>query len=489
MGITKGPLITTDLDFQSKYLSFADGREFDGLFADAGTGKTRMYLRRGQILHAEGKIDAMVVMAINSVKTNFVAWPHMLEDNEYDAVSTHLGDDNVVKGVWMASGTAADKKAWADFERKADKTDKLIVLVVNFESLLSEGFYAYLTAFMKKYRCYFVADEGTRIGEPGSQRTKRATRLAPLAKFRCDGTATPVLKRPTKIYSQAKWLSPKALGFTSFYSFRNRYCVMGGFEGRQIMDYKNLDELSAKIAEWSYSVKIEDVVDMPPRDWKKHYVYMTPEQARAYKTMRESFFAQIDTHEITANIVLAQMTRLQQILGGFISKDGIEIEIIPPERNPKVLETYDIIENSAGQSLVWFRYKPEVNAMARYLAKKGITFYEFTGDYSEQEKLSIRKSFQRGDRQVILGTASSGGIGIDEFKVARDAIFFSNDFDTERRFQTERRNWRIGISKEDATRYHDILIPNTVDTKIMKVLRGDAILSAKVMREQWKDWL
>jgi hypothetical protein len=468
-------------------LSWSEGREYDGLFADAGTGKSRMILRRAQIDHAKGLIDALVVFAINSVKTNFVAWDHMLEDGECDAVTEHIGDDDVVKGVWCASATGQDKKAWARFEDQIEKTDKLIVLVVNFDALRSEQFFAFLQAFAKRFRCRFAGDESTRIGEPGSQVTKRAIKLGPLAKFRTAATATPILKRPTKIFSQAKFLSPDALGFKSFYAFRNRYCVMGGYKGKQITDYQNLDELSEKIARWSFRVKIEDVHEMPPRDWKKHYINMTPEQGRAYRTMREEFFAEIRGEEITANIVLAQMTRLQQILGGYVRKGDLDIEIIPPDRNPKVLETYDIVRDSSGQCLVWFRFRQELDAMAKYLDIKKVSFYEFHGDYNDKEKVAIRKSFKRGDRQVLLGTASSGGIGIDEFKVARDAIFFSNDFDTERRFQTERRNWRIGVT--EPTRYHDILVPNSVDTKIIKVLRGDSQLSAKVLREEWKSWL
>lgn len=482
-----GAIISNDLSFQTDYLKWARDREYDGLFADAGTGKTRMYLRRGQIMHEAGEIEAMVVLTINSIKTNFVAWPHMLEDDEHDAVTEHLGDDNVVKGVWISGATGKDKRAWEDFEKKINKTNKLIILVVNFDALLSSQIVQFLEAFMKKYRTYLAGDETTRLGEIGSKRTKAAIKLSKLAVRRTAGTATPVLKRPTKIYSQSKFLGKDVIGFNSFYSFRNRYCVMGGFEARQIVDFKHLDELSAKIASWSFSVKIEDVREMPPRDWKKHFVYMTPEQGRAYRTMREEFFAMAGGTEITAPIVLAQMTRLQQITGGFISKDGVEYELIPPEQNPKVLEACDIIKESLAQSVVWFRFRPELEAMGKHLAKHGITFIEFHGGLNDKEKIAVRKGFQKGNWQVLLGTSSSGGIGIDEFKVARDAIFYSNDFNTETRFQTERRTWRIGVT--EATRYHDLLVPNTVDTKIIKVLRGDAQLSARVMREQWKEWL
>lgn len=379
-----------------------------------------------------------------------------------------------VKGVWISGATGKDKKAWEQFERDIVRTDKLIVLVVNFDALLSQQFYQFLVAFMKRYRTYLAGDETTRIGRMKSKRTKAAIKLSSLAPRRTAGTATPVLKNPVKIYAQSKFLGPGVIGFNSFYAFRNRYCEMGGFKNKQIMDFKNLDELSAKIASWSFSVKIEDVREMPPRDWKKHYVDMTPEQARAYRTMREEFFANIRGDEITASIVLAQMTRLQQITGGFISKEGVEYEIIPPERNPKVCETLDIVGDSAGQVVVWFRFRPELEAVGQALAKAGTTFVEFHGDLNDKEKLAVRKGFQRGAWQVLLGTSSSGGIGIDEFKVARDAVFYSNDFDTEKRFQTERRTWRIGVT--EPTRYHDLLVPNSVDTKIIKVLRSDAKL-------------
>lgn len=464
-------------------------QEFDGLFADPGMGKTRMALKVSERAFGRGKIEAMIVVSPNSVKTNWCAWDHMQEDGEIDEVQKHLGTDHTIRGVWLSSPTGAAKKAWEQFERAIVRTDKLIILSVNYESLLTEQFFAFLMEFTKKYRTRMVPDESTRIGKPGSQRTKRATKLGKLAVQRSILTGTPILKSPMKIFSQARFLSDKALGYTSFFPFRNRYCVMGGFQQKQIMDFKNMEELSDKIGRFSFRLKAEDhLKHMPPRDWKKHYVDMTPEQARAYKTMRQEFFAQVEGVEITANIVLAQMTRLQQILGGYLTTpEGDEIEIIPPARNPKMKETLEIIEDY--RSIVWFRFKPELAGMARLLKEEGVPFFEFHGGMSDGEKLAVRKAFFRGERQVILGTTATGGIGIDEFKVANTVVFFSNDFDTERREQAEKRTWRIGSDENTLIRYRDVLVPNSVDTKIVKVLRGDAQLSAKVLRENYREWL
>lgn len=474
-----------DLKHQTEYLVWADGRNYDANFSDPGTGKTRMFLRRAALAHEAGLIDVAIVLAPNSVKTNWVAWDHMLEPGEMDEVTKHLRD--VVRGVWVSGATGKDKKAWAKFECEIDRSNHLVILAVNYEALLSEQLYAWLTALCKKRRVMLGADESTRIGKPGSQRTKRATKLARLCSLVCAMTGTPILKSPLKIYSQAKFLSPEALGFKSFYAFRNRYCIMGGFEGRQVVDYQRMDELSDKIAQFSYRVRLEDCVQMPSRGWKKHTVYMEPEQARAYRSMREEFFALIGTTEITAQIVLAQMTRLQQITGGYLAKDGEVFELVPPERNPKVKEAFEIIEGAPRQCIVWCRFRPELDAMARFLAKEGVSFLEFHGDLDAKEKLTVRNTFKRGEKRVLLGTTSSGGIGIDEFKVASDAIFFSNDFDTERRNQAEGRSWRIGTT--ESVRYHDILVPNTVDMKIIRVLREDAKLSGKLLRGEWRGWL
>jgi SNF2 family DNA or RNA helicase len=485
-----GPRITNNLPFQDLYMDWQnDHQEYDGLFADPGMGKTRMALKVSERAFGRSQIEAMIVVSPNSVKTNWCAWDHMQEDGEIDEVQKHLGTDHVIRGVWLSGATGANKKAWEQFERDIAKPHtKLIILSVNYESFLTEQFFEFMQAFCKKYRTRIVPDESTRIGKPGSQRTKRVTKLGKLAVQKSLLTGTPILKSPMKIFSQARFLSDKALGYTSFFPFRNRYCKMGGFQMKQIVDYKNLDELSEKIATWSFRLKAEDhLKNMPPRDWKKHYVDMTPEQARAYKTMRQEFFAQVDGTEITANIVLAQMTRLQQILGGYISKDGVDHEIIPPAKNPKMRETLSIIEDY--RSIVWFRFKPELAGMAQLLRDEGIPFFEFHGGMTDTEKLAVRKAFFRGERQVVLGTTSTGGIGIDEFKVANTVCFFSNDFDTERREQAEKRTWRIGSDKDTLIRYRDILVPNSVDTKIIKVLRGDAQLSAAILKENYREWL
>jgi SNF2 family DNA or RNA helicase len=300
-------------------------------------------------------------------------------------------------------------------------------------------------------------------------------------------TGTPVVKSPLRIYSQSKFLDQNALPFRTFFGFRNHFAIMGGFQGRQVLAYKNLDELGTLMEPWSYRVKKSDCLDLPPQVFLKRRVYMTPEQTKAYKTMREEFYAEVRDDEVNATIVLAQMTRLQQICGGYLTKDGKVMEIIPPDRNPKLLEAKQLLEDAPGQVVVWFRFKPELEGFKQLL--KPDSYYEFHGDVKEKDRPAIRQNFKRGVRPYLLGTASTGGIGINEFLVANTVIRVSHDFDTESRIQSDDRTHRMGSEMHDSVTYYDILVPNTVDVKIHRVLRTDTQVSAKVLKEQWREWI
>ena len=49
-----------------------------------------------------------------------------------------------------------------------------------------------------------------------------------MLKYRRILTGTPITKNAADVYAQFKFLDPQILGYDSFYSFRNQYCVHGG---------------------------------------------------------------------------------------------------------------------------------------------------------------------------------------------------------------------------------------------------------------------
>ena len=51
--------------------------------------------------------------------------------------------------------------------------------------------------------------------------------------------------KPQDIYYQMAFLDPDIIGVKNMTHFKAKYCIMGGFAGRNIVDYQHLDELNA----------------------------------------------------------------------------------------------------------------------------------------------------------------------------------------------------------------------------------------------------
>ena len=470
---------------------------------DQGTGKTKTLIDDAAHNWREDRIDVVLLFTINSVKTNWVIFESMKDSkDDKDALETHMPPDvPYAKGVWVSSATGRVKREWRDFEmaitEQVSKRDKLVFLAANIESLRIPRAYEFFEriciAFQNKVM--MVIDESTIIGTPGSKQTKQAQKLRKNCNYARILSGTPIVKSPLKAYSQFSFLDEDILSHSSFFSFRNKYAVMGGFENRQVLFYRNLEDLSNRIASCSYRVLKEDCLDLPPKVYEKRRVEMTKTQLKAYNEMREEMLTENkDAGLVQAQIILTQMLRLQQITGGYLPKegeDGVAVPIVPPQSNPKFQEVLRIIEEAGDQRvLIWTRFTKEIEDLVDLLNENGYTTLPFYGGLSDAEKISVRKRFASDDTcRCIVGNPAAGGLGIDEFKAASIVIYVSNSFDTEKRIQSEDRTHRIGSEIHDQITYYDIICPNTVDVKIVQTMRKNVNISRAVMNDPEADWI
>lgn len=478
-------------EHQRKALLLGRDLPYFAYIMDQGTGKTRVTLDDAAHNWRMKRIDAVIVINKNSVKTNWVT----LDDNpeEPDAVDTWLPPDVPrAKALWMSDANKGETDRWNRFMRDAlAKKRGLHIISVNYDALLMDRCYEQLEQFCKARKVMIVCDESTMIGKPGSDRTKKATALRQLCPVARILTGTPIVKSPLKAYSQFMFLNEDILGYGSFYAFKAHYCIMGGFEGRQVLKYINLEELSEKIASCSFRVVKDECLDLPPKVYQKRRVYMTEKQERAYAQMKKTMLAEINKKEVSATIQLTQVMRLQQITGGYVkADDDTVIEIVKPENNPLIRETMEILEERGEQGfIVWAHYHEEIDALYRTMTKAGLKVAIFDGRVNERERLRIRKACLRGEYDGIIGQAAAGGMGIDEFKVFSLVIYYSNSYDTEARIQSEDRTHRGGSEMHDKITYYDLIVPNTVRVKIIQTLRANKSISDQVMRDGFSEWI
>jgi SNF2 family DNA or RNA helicase len=85
-----------------------------------------------------------------------------------------------------------------------------------------------------------------------------------------------VTNSPLDVYTQLEFLDKTILGHSSFYSFRNRYCVfhesiINGKIVKFPKYFTNLKELEEKVKTHSYRVTKDECLDLPEKVYQQRF--------------------------------------------------------------------------------------------------------------------------------------------------------------------------------------------------------------------------
>ena len=387
------------------------------LFWYPGNGKTKAILDDLAARKARGEQMGGLVFAPNNVKDNWV-----------DEVERYVSD--------KLSILVPDGPSPARIEQiHAGKHD---IYVLNYESLV----------FLRSYLItrpwpFLVADESTKIKNPQAASTKTALQLqSPLRRI-LTGLPDPN-DVAMDLYTQMNFVSAGQCFPFSAYKFRDFYCVMGGYERREIVGYKNLDDLARRIAPYVHQVG-EEALGLPERIIRGYPVPLTGETLQQYEEMRDSLRAWWGNgDELKARLAVTQLMRLAQIAGGTL-QEGERHEWIA--NNPKIKALDDVLEDSiyrkTDKAVVFGIYKEELRQIhARYPKLKPLLLW---GDNERSENTAKWRAFQEkgNPNQLMVAQTKTGGIGINLF-AARNVIFYTRDFSLESYIQGYKRVHRGG---------------------------------------------
>lgn len=468
---------------------------------EMGTGKTRVDVDETVDLHRRGKLAATLVICPNSIKD---PWAEEARKMAPPWAKVDLR-------VWDASlGKRAKAELLAWVNKTPPKGDPTVyIFVMNVESMSHKSGVAVAEAFVAHHNAVKITvDESSRIKNPSAKRTKAVIALGkmPSVKFKRIMSGTPVPQGPLDYFAQFMFLDPNILGYSSFYSFRNHFAEMGGWEGKEVVGYRNLDELQRLVDPFSYRVLRRDCMDLPPKVYEKRYVDLTKEQERLYREMADKMVADLAGRKITATIVLTQMLRLQQIIGGFLppeappdltyeelytwKKEHPEEATPIPGANPKVDALLELAEDVPGKTIVWARFRSELDIISRALKKAygPGSVAEFHGGVSNEKRTEGRLAFQDPKSKVrfFVGQTETGGLGIT-LTEAEVVVYFSNSFSLESRLQSEDRAHRAGT--RHTVTYVDLVARATLDTKLLDALRGKKNMADVITGDDISKWI
>jgi SNF2 family DNA or RNA helicase len=450
---------------------------------EMGTGKSKVLIDTIGILYGKGAINAVVIVAPKGVYRNWST--KEIPDHLPEYVDRHVA-------VWSPAPRKQEK---ADLVKLFHTDlDKLKIFIINVEAFSTAKGVKFTENFILGHQVLFAVDESTTIKNPKASRTKAITKLAKNTKYRRILTGSPITQSPLDLYSQTEVLETNLLGYTSYYSFQNHYGEVvnryfGGRTVRQVVGYRNLDELSQKLDSFSYRVLKSDCLDLPEKLYIRRDVTLTAEQKKLYAELKELAITELANQEtVSVTNVLTQLLRLHQIVCGHIkSDDGTET----PINNNRIDELIEIIAEMQGKIIIWANYRQNILEIVETL--QGLfgadAVASYFGDTTPDERERVIKQFQDPDSSLrfFVGNTQTGGYGIT-LTEAQNVIYYSNNFDLEKRLQSEDRAHRIG-QKNNVT-YVDLVAKDTVDEKIVTALRNKLDLAQEVLGDdKWEDWL
>ena len=457
----------------------ADAQSF-ALLLDMGTGKTKVTLDTVGYLFEKSSVELVLVVAPKGVIPNWVP--------EIEAHLPPRIEREVV--LWNPS---LSKKRRDELNELHTKSPKLKFLLMNVEAFSTKKGTDVAELFVNRFKTFMVIDESTTIKNRRAKRTKALCAVGRGAVYRRILTGSPVTRSPLDLFSQMAFLDPKILGFSSYYAFQGRYSIvsrrtMGAHSFNQVVGFRRLEELADKLSAHSYRVKKEDCLDLPDKVYTKREIALTPEQKRAYDQMKKLALARLDSGELsTTKNVLTQIMRLQQICCGNLTDDDGAIHELPSNR---IKELLDLCEEVQGKAIIWATWTMDIRSIAdalrdRYGVQAVATLHGETPDSDRQQ---IVEDFQdrQSELRFLVGHPKTGGYGLT-LTAASTVIYYSNSYDLELRVQSEDRAHRIGQTNK--VTYVDLIVPGTIDEKIVKSLRAKINVADQILGEDARDWL
>lgn len=335
-------------------------------------------------------------------------------------------------------------------------------LVVGVEALSQGGAADIAESFVAGGRTMVVVDESSTIKNHDAGRTEKCWGIGQSAAFRLILTGTNVTQGIQDLFAQMYFVDPAIIGELSYYSFRNKYCIMGGFEQRKIVGYRDIGALFDRIRPYCDVVRKGDM-KLPPKQYQIREVKASPAQIKACKELARDMKTQLGDKMVTTQNALEALLRFQQIAGGF-DPDGD-----PLPSNPKLAELLAILREFDGKAIIWARYLPEIAAITTALDKEWpgacLSMYGATAPSSRQAMVD---AFQSDPKvRFFVTNQATGGKGLT-LTAATLSVYYSNTFSLEDRLQSEDRNHRIG--QENEVTYIDLKSDLKVDTLVLNAL-------------------
>ena len=450
-------------DYQDKAVNLSADRKSYAYFLEMGLGKTAICITNIGMLTLANKLTGALILSPRGVHRQWIE----------EQLPEHFDERIKYKSI-LWTGTVPNIKRG---------NEQLSILSMNIDAIRTKNGFKVASDFLKEHdgKSMMVIDESHNIKTGTAQRTKAAWALGQIATYRRIMTGTPISKNVSDLWSQFKFLDDRILGHKYFTSFRNHFCIMGGFEGRQIVGQKNIEELYRGIAPHSFRMTKAEALDLPEKIYIKRRYEMSEICAHHYNGLKKNFLTMLNNGDIVdVPNAVSCLVRLQQVLSGYLPTEDESFEVFSNDRLDQLLE---ILNQTDGQAVIWARFTNDIQRIMERLnnefgSNQAVCYH---GGNVSTRHTSV-ELFLASKAKFFVSNPAAGSTGLNLQKSGcQTVIFYNNDFNFITRAQAEDRTHRIGM--RGAVTYFDLVADKSVDRHVLNNLRSKKSVSSLTLDE------
>ncbi len=313
-----------------------------------------------------------------------------------------------------------------------------------------------------------IVDEFHKCKNPISQQGSALLELKPQTRIALTGT--PIMNNPLDLYSLLNWLDIEK---HNYYAFKYHYCYLDGF--KQVVGFRNLEELSEKLNSVMLRRKKEDVLDLPPKIYTTEYLEMDTPQLKIYEEVRKALATQVDKILLSPN-PFAQLIRLRQATAftGILSST-VRVSC----KYDRALDIVEEVTSGGGKVVIFSQWTQVLDPLIKVLQDEGYNPAIITGKITEDKKEYYKQEFETNDNcKVLLGTIDSMGTGLT-LTQANTCIFLDSPWNKSTKEQAEDRLHRIGT--KGTVNIITLVCKDTIDERVEEIVYNKGMLSDAIV--------
>lgn len=454
---------TEPFKHQAETLEAIKDLSYYALFWEMGTGKTKMAIDwiRYKCYQKQQLLSTLVIC------------PNIATDNWLDELGIHsYSKDQAV--ILRGSGI---KRAQQLLDARRP------IKVINFEGVL-----AIAKELLKYDFDVIIVDESQRIKNLYAKTTKAIIKLK--SRYRLILSGTPILNSPMDLFSQYLFLD-KGLTFgNNIFGFRNTYFEdkNAGFKAKKqyFPNYQVKDDMLPVIRDKMHKIadvrKKVDCLDLPPKVYKVYKLEMDTEMRKAYHEMEKELITFLEENPeqamVAANAAVKCM-RLAQISSGYLSLDetGREVRL---KTNHKLHAIKEILEELTPNHkvIIWAVFRNNIQMLQEELRQynPAVLYGDTIDKYAERVKFNEDPTCR-----VMIANPQTAKTAVN-MVVADYAIYYSQNFSAENRWQSEDRCHRSGSEIHETITYIDLIYKGTIDEIIVSALKRKEELASVLLK-------